>query len=221
MSEQVWHSWRCIVSLLIAIDTWWGMNSTPLNMILRVDGCEELNSPSSLVLPELWLQRAPFPFHVAKSFCQKFLWDSFLILPTTAQLLQSKLAHYSGHSHTLSLQRSKSSPSALQLPPAWFLCELLAAWASRPSSVCPNLLYRSAGYHERDAPGHGYGFQASFITKKWVWGIVCLLESITPVKCSAQAGEQWEKSNTVSQCQMRNMEAICSFLLFASLFSLP
>lgn len=69
MSEQIWHSWRCVVSLLIAIDTSRGVNSTPLNIILCVDGWEELNSPSSLVLPELCLQGTPLPLHVAKSFC--------------------------------------------------------------------------------------------------------------------------------------------------------
>lgn len=65
MPEQLWHSWRCVVSSLIAIDTWWGINSTPLKIILCVNGWEESKSHSSLVLPE----GTSFPLHVAKSFC--------------------------------------------------------------------------------------------------------------------------------------------------------
>ena len=67
MPAQIWRPWRCIVSLLIAIDTWWGINSAPLNITLSVDGWEEFSSPSSLVLPELCLQETPLPLHVAKS----------------------------------------------------------------------------------------------------------------------------------------------------------
>lgn len=52
-----------------------------------------------------------------------------------------------------------------------------------------------------------------------------LLEPNTPVKCSVQAGEQWEEGKALSRCQMRDMEQnwalTCFFLLFTSLSSVP
>jgi len=59
---------------------------------------------------------------------------SFPILPTTTPLLQSRPAHCSRQSRIPSLQWSKSSPPSLQVPPAWFLCELFAAWPALGTS---------------------------------------------------------------------------------------
>lgn len=117
MPEQLWHSWRCVVSSLIAIDTWWGINSTPLKIILCVNGWEELKSHSSLLLPE----RTSFPLHVAKSFCVQ----NFSEIPFSCC---TQPPSFCRADRPIASDRFKSSPSSLWVPPAWFLWEVCAAW---------------------------------------------------------------------------------------------
>lgn len=115
MSEKLWHSWRCVVSSLIAIDTWWGMNSTPLKIILCVNGWEESKSHSSLVLPEGTL----FPFMWLNPSVSKI----FLRFPSHISHNHPAFAEQTGTS-----DRCKYSPSSLWVPPAWFLWEVFAVW---------------------------------------------------------------------------------------------
>lgn len=119
---KLWYSWRCVVSSLIAIDTWWGINSTPLNIILCVNDWEESKSHSSLVLPE----GTSFPHHVAKPFCvQNFSKISFSCCTQPHSFCRV-------HRHMAS-DRCKYGPSSLGVPPAWFLWEVFAVWPALES----------------------------------------------------------------------------------------
>lgn len=117
MPEQLWHSWRYVVSSLIARNTWWGINSTPLKIILCVNGWEELKSHSSLVLPE----GTSFPLHVAKSFCvQNFSEISFSCCTQPPSFCWAD--------RHIASDRCKSSLSSPWVPPSWFLWEVFAVW---------------------------------------------------------------------------------------------
>lgn len=81
------------------------------------------------------LQGTPLPLCVTKSFCvQNFSKIPFSFCPQPLSFCRPHCHTASDRAVPPSLQLSKSSPSSLWVPPAWFLCELFAAWPALGTS---------------------------------------------------------------------------------------